>query len=64
MKEEKRVLSQETLTDVTGGDGSNMCPFNKSFPLKACKFLDCPYCNGTYCNVYKNDIDTPHEIIV
>ncbi len=64
MEEEKKVLSQETLTNVTGGDEGSKCPFNRNFPLKTCMSRNCPYRTGSYCSLYQMDADTtPHDVI-
>ena len=65
MTEEKRVLTQEELATVTGGDEEKACPQDKRYPTKSCKNESCPYRSGTHCNLYNEDIpsDRPSPVI-
>lgn len=64
MTEEKRVLPQETLEQVTGGNEEKTCPEDKDSPTKSCRNLSCPYRSGNHCNLYNKSIPGSRRVIV
>lgn len=56
MTEEKRVLPQETLEQVTGGNEEKTCPEGKDSPNNSCYNLRCPYRSGNHCNLYNKSV--------
>ena len=56
MTEEKRVLPQETLEQVTGGNEEKTCPKDKHYPTQSCRNLSCPYRSESHCTLYNEDI--------